>query len=128
MQATPSPKIQRIGQPAGSPMLDQPRLDRRLQGAPQRQTWTEYEALHEGLSCGVWTCEPGSWRIVFAPRKHEYFYVIEGRLRLHDSSGAITEVCAGQAAVIPAGFEGVFEVLEPVRKHFVVVEPPATGG
>jgi hypothetical protein len=24
--------------------------------------------------------------------------------------------------VIPAGFRGVFEVVEPVRKHYVIVE------
>jgi uncharacterized cupin superfamily protein len=27
--------------------------------------------------------------------------------------------------VIPAGFRGVFEVVEPVRKHYVIVERAA---
>lgn len=122
---TDLPRIHRIGLQAGAPQLDQPRPDRRLQGAPQRQTWTEYEAAHQGLSCGVWTCEPGSWRIVFPPHKHEYFHVLQGRLRLHDSQGGFVELGAGEAAVIPGGFEGVFEVLEPVRKHFVVLDAPS---
>jgi uncharacterized cupin superfamily protein len=46
-------------------------------------------------------------------------------LRLHDTAGGFLEVQAGQAAVIPAGFKGAFEVIEPVRKHFVVVESAA---
>ena len=29
-----------------------------------------------------------------------------------------------KGAVIPGGFEGAFEVIETVRKHFVVVERP----
>ena len=36
--------------------------------------------------------------------------------------GGAQDVGPGEAAVIPPGFEGEFEVLEPVRKHFVVVE------
>ena len=34
----------------------------------------------------------------------------------------MTEIGPGQAAVIPANFRGAFEVVERVRKHFVVVE------
>lgn len=39
------------------PVLDQPRADRRVHGAPQRRTWT----LHEGgpTSAGIRTCEVG---------------------------------------------------------------------
>jgi uncharacterized cupin superfamily protein len=33
-------------------------------------------------------------------------------------------VRAGEGAVIPAGFVGAFEVVEAVRKHFVVIERP----
>ncbi|KDB52740.1 hypothetical protein X805_16540 [Sphaerotilus natans subsp. natans DSM 6575] len=111
--------------PATAPAVDHPRADRRLSGCPRRETWTAFEAPQGDLSAGVWTCEPGHWRIVFPPHKDEYFFVLEGRLRLHDAArGTATEVRAGQGAVIPGGFEGSFEVIELVRKHFVVVERP----
>ncbi|MEN9368271.1 MAG: hypothetical protein RL489_2629 [Pseudomonadota bacterium] len=111
--------------PATAPAVDHPRADRRLSGCPRRETWTAFEAPQGDLSAGVWTCEPGHWRIVFPPHKDEYFFVLEGRLRLHDAArGTATEVQAGQGAVIPGGFEGAFEVIETVRKHFVVVERP----
>ena len=48
--------------------------------------------------------------------------MVQGRARLHSVDGTVTELGPGQAAVIPAGFRGSFEVLERVRKHFVVVE------
>ena len=106
---------------AAEPAVDQPRVDRREVGAPRRETWTLYESGPAGVSAGVWTCEPGRWRIAFGPGQHEYFHLLQGRVRLHDVQGGFTELGPGQAAVIPAGFEGSFEVLEPVRKHFVVV-------
>jgi uncharacterized cupin superfamily protein len=81
-----------------------------------------YESAADGVSAGIWQCEPGRWRIEFGPHEHEYFFVLEGRARLHSIDGTVTDLGPGQAAVIPAGFRGSFEVLERVRKHFVVVE------
>jgi len=104
---------------------DRPRPDRLLQGNPLRHTWAHYETADEALSCGIWACETGAWRICFADNKHEFFCVISGVVRLHDEAGSVVEVKAGEAAVIPAGFVGVFEVVEPVRKYFVVSQTPA---
>jgi len=114
--------IVRFDQPATEPAIDRPRADRREVGNPERRTWALYESAPEGLSAGIWECEVGRWRIVFPPSKHEYFFVLEGVVRLHDAQGGFVEVRAGEAAVIPGGFEGAFEVVERVRKHFVVVE------
>lgn len=102
-----------------APALDQPRADRRIEGAPQRKTWTLHEA--GPMSAGVWECEPGRWRIVFPPGRQEYFHVLQGRVRLHGHDGP-TDIGPGQGGVIPPGFEGEFEVLEAVRKHFVLVD------
>ena len=111
--------------PATAPAVDHPRVDRRLAGGPRRETWTAFEAPQGDLSAGVWTCEPGHWRIVFPPHKDEYFFVLEGRLRLHDAArGTATEVQAGHGAVAAGCFEGGCEVIATVREHFVVVERP----
>lgn len=114
--------IIRFDPPATAPVVDQPRAERREVGAPERLTWTLYESAPDGVAAGIWACEPGRWRIEFGPHEHEYFVVLEGRARLRDDAGTVTDVGPGEAAVIPAGFRGSFEVLERVRKHFVVVE------
>lgn len=101
---------------------DRPRSDRLVRGNPLRTTWEHYAAA--GLNAGIWACEPGAWRIAFAPNKHEFFCVIEGRIRITGDDGAAGEFGPGEAGVIPAGFSGTFEVLERVRKHYVVVEGP----
>lgn len=113
--------ITRFDPPPSDPVVDQPRAERREVGAPRRETWTLYQHAGDGIDAGIWTCEPGRWRIEFGAHQHEYFFVLEGRVRLHDAQGGFTEVGPGEAAVIPAGFQGSFEVLERVRKHFVVL-------
>lgn len=118
----PLPKIIAFGQQSISPALDRPRPDRLVQGNPSRQTWEHYVNRDGVLSCGIWACEVGAWRIRFADNKDEFFCVIEGRVRLRDDAGEVVEIGAGEAAVIPAGFSGIFEVLQPVRKYFAVLE------
>lgn len=99
--------------------VDYPRADRLLKGNPKRETYALYE--HPNMDCGIWHCEVGAWRIVFAANKQEFFQVISGVVRIHDLNGQFIEVAAGQAGVIPPAFEGVFEVLETVKKFYVNV-------
>ena len=125
MAVSARPRIVPMGQPRGPGQIDHPRADRLVSGNPRRETWPLYETADGVTSVGIWACEVGMWRIVFAPNKEEYFFVLEGHVRLHDLAGTAVDVRAGEGAVIPAGFEGAFEVVAPVRKHFVVVTRPA---
>lgn len=107
--------------------FDHPRPDRLLSGNPLRTTWNHYE--HAGVSAGTWACEVGTWRIAFPQEKEEFFCVLEGRIRITDAAGRVREFGPGDACVIPGGFAGVFEVIEPVRKHYVIIDrsvEPAT--
>lgn len=101
--------------------IDYPRPDRLVKGNPQRLTSSLYE--HPHMNCGIWQCEVGAWNIQFAANKQEFFQVIEGVVRLHDhESQTFVEITAGDAGVIPPGFVGTFEVVEAVKKYYVVVE------
>ncbi|MCY1460877.1 hypothetical protein D9M71_784720 [compost metagenome] len=51
--------------------------------------------------------------------------MVSGRIRISDESGQASEFGPGDACVIPAGFTGLFQVLEPVRKYFVVIDRDA---
>ena len=124
MQVPGKPAIVKVAQPSSAGVVDHPRPDRLVSGNPRRETWSLYESGDGVSSVGIWACEPGIWRIVFAPNKEEYFFVLEGHVRLHDEAGLAVDVRAGEGAVIPAGFSGSFEVVEAVRKHFVVIERP----
>lgn len=101
--------------------VDYPRPDRLVNGNPKRLTTELYN--HPNMNCGIWECEVGSWNIVFAPNKQEFFQIIEGIVRLHDAqTGQFVEITTGDAGVIPPSFKGIFEVVEKVQKYYVVVE------
>ncbi len=118
--------IVKFDQPSSAPDIDRPREERREIGAPERRTWVLYESGPAGLVAGIWECEVGRWRIQMDPTEHEYMVVLAGRCRLHATDGTFTEAGPGEALVIPAGFAGSFEVLETLRKHFVIVVGPET--
>jgi uncharacterized cupin superfamily protein len=99
---------------------DRPRPDRLVAGNPLRSTWNHY--AEAGVAAGRWFCEPGAWRIAFADGKDEFFHVISGRLRITDADGQVSDFGPGDAGVIPGGFTGVFEVVDAVTKHYVLVE------
>jgi len=113
--------ITRFDPPATAPEIDYPREERREVGNPQRRTWVLYESAPAGMTAGIWECEVGRWRIQMDSDEHEYMVVLQGRARLHAQDGTATEAGPGEALVIPAGFAGSFEVVEPLRKHFVIV-------
>ena len=116
------PKLTVFSARQPAPVFDRPRPDRLLAGNPQRTTWEHFLTANGDLSAGIWACEPGAWKIAFPVGKDEFFCVIEGRLRITDDDGDAAEFGPGDACVIPAGFTGTFEVLEAVRKHYVVIE------
>ena len=101
--------------------IDFPRPDRLVKGNPQRSTQSLYE--HPNMNCGIWQCEIGAWNIVFAENKQEFFQIIEGVVRVHNKDDqSFVEIKAGEAGIIPPAFQGTFEVIEKVKKYFVVVE------
>ena len=116
--------IVKFDPPATPPEIDFPREERREIGAPERRTWMLYESAPAGMFAGIWECEVGRWRIQMDPTEHEYMVELAGRCRLHATDGTFTECGPGEALVIPAGFAGSFEVLETLRKHFVIVVGP----
>jgi uncharacterized cupin superfamily protein len=118
------PAILRFDPPSTAPETDHPREERREVGNPERRTWMLYEDAEAGMYAGIWESDAGRWRIQMDPNEHEYFIVLSGRCRLHGADGGYTEAGPGEAVVIPPAFTGSFEVLEAMRKHFVIVVKP----
>lgn len=117
-------KLQHFSDPLPQPVFDQPAPERCIGEPPRRTTWEMYD--QSGISMGVWACEPGSWRIAFHAERHEFFQVLAGRLRISGDDGQSREYGPGEAGIIPAGFQGVFQVIEAVQKRYVMVDRPPT--
>lgn len=121
------PEIIHFSRAEAETQVDYPRPDRLLsEHNPRRLTRNFYTDPSGMLSAGEWRCEPGRWRIAFAANKMEYFHVLSGSLCIESEAGDCTNFQAGEGGVIPAGFRGVFTVLTPVRKHYVVLETRET--
>ena len=71
-----------------------------------------------GLESGVWTCSIGAWNEKDAAA--EVMLILEGHVRVTGVDGAVAEARAGEMLQIPAGWSGRWEVLEPVRKVWVI--------
>mgnify|MGYP000905466078 FL=1 len=120
------PALIHFSDPLPAPTTDRPSPDRAIGAPPLRTTWEAYAAADESLSIGEWACEPGHWTIAFHAHRHEFFHVLEGRLRIIDEGGFAREFAPGDACVIPAGFRGSFEVIERVRKRYVMIDVPVS--
>jgi uncharacterized cupin superfamily protein len=67
---------------------------------------------------GVWTCTPGIWRCGVS--RDEFCHFIAGRSTYTHSSGEVIEIEPDTLACFPAGWNGVCEVHETVRKVYMI--------
>src|SRR5690349_779501 len=107
------------------PDHDYPRPDRLVRGNPKRTTWNHFTNDSGEVYAGVWSSEGGSWRIEFGPTEDEFFFIIAGRVKIIGDDGQSAEIGAGESLIIPAGFKGVFDVIELVTKHYMIVDRKA---
>ncbi len=96
-------------------------VERCIRGQPLQRTWNHFTSDDEKFFSGIWEGEPGCWRIRYT--EHEFFEILSGRSILRDPSGAERALQAGDRVVIPAGFEGEWEVIETTRKVYVIYQP-----
>ncbi len=70
---------------------------------------------------GFWASAPGSAEVHY--QKDELCMLIAGKVRLTDASGHAETYSAGETFLIPAGFKGLWETLEPTRKFYAIYKP-----
>ncbi len=96
-------------------------LERCIRGQPVQRTWSLYESPDDRFFAGVWEADPGCWRISYT--EQEYFRILSGQSILRDANGAECRLRAGTELLIPAGFEGEWDVHETTRKVYVIYQP-----
>lgn len=92
-----------------------------LEGNPMQECTVQYTDSAGKFTAGVWTSEVGKWRVHYT--EQEYCEVLEGLCLITDEQGGRFRAAPGDRFVIPSGFIGTWEVLEPCRKYFVIYEP-----
>jgi uncharacterized cupin superfamily protein len=87
-------------------------------GEPMTSGRIFFESADGAVQVGLWACTPGGWTITDRPDT-ETVRILAGRARLTDAGGAAVELSAGDVLVLPKGWSGRWDILEPVRKLFV---------
>ncbi|MFZ0322980.1 MAG: cupin domain-containing protein [Actinomycetes bacterium] len=75
----------------------------------------------DGVQVGVWACTPGGWTITDRPDT-ETVRILSGRARLTNADGTSAELTAGDVLTLPKGWSGRWDILEPVRKFYIVAK------
>lgn len=91
-------------------------------GADRGNPQISYHSLATEASgnLGVWECQPGGWPVVDRPDT-EFTYILSGRALLtDDSSGQVIEISSGDLVILPPGWTGRWDILEPVRKVYAI--------
>ena len=95
--------------------------DRLLEGRPEPLAWNLYTDCTGQFFAGQWAAGVGRWRVVYETHEEEFCVLIEGEVRLTDAAGVARHFQAGDAFVVPGGFEGEWCNLTPVRKHYAIL-------
>ena len=98
---------------------DRPGAERLLSGDPITTAKNFFSDIERGFHAGIWQSTAGSWRVTY--NEHEFCHITAGRVRLRNDVQS-WEFGPGQSFVIPAGFTGVWEVIEPMSKLYVILE------
>ena len=97
--------------------------EKRISGNPKQTIWQHYTDPSGKFLTGIWQSEIGKWRISYT--EEEYCQILEGTSVLTDEHDNEVTVTSGENFVIPRGFVGTWEVLEPTRKIYVIYEAGA---
>ena len=97
-----------------------PAPEKVLAGTPQQSLRNHYASPCGQFNAGEWSGEVGCWTVHYT--EHEYCEILAGVSVIRDVEGNARTVRAGDRFVIPAGFTGTWEVVEPCRKIYVVFE------
>lgn len=113
-------KIRKLDEPSFEPEEFFPAPEKLISGSPKQAAWTQYTDPSGQFFVGVWTSEIGKWKISYT--EEEYCRILEGVSIISDDSGESVTVKAGDSFVVPRGFVGTWEVVEPTKKTFVIYE------
>lgn len=91
--------------------------DRLVEGSPRTVSTLDY-ARDGKLFAGEWAATAGAWRVKY--EEWEFCHLLEGACELVPDGGEAVRYRAGDSFVIEPGFSGVWRVIEPMKKRYVV--------
>jgi uncharacterized protein len=100
--------------------VSEPAADRLLAGQPRLEVRNFFADPAQQFFCGRWSATRGKWRVRYS--ENELCVMTAGRVVLESASGERSAFGPGDAFVVPAGFEGTWEVVEDCSKIYAIFE------
>jgi uncharacterized cupin superfamily protein len=97
-----------------------PPADRLLSGTPSLEVRNYFTENTQQFFAGRWSASRGKWRVCYT--ENELCVMTAGRVVIESAAGERYTFAAGDAFVVPAGFEGTWEVLEDCAKIYAIFE------
>ncbi len=104
------------------PAVEEGKPNNIISGAPQTRTLNYFTDPSGQFFSGVWECTPGKWS-VRSNGESEFCAILEGKCVVTDEAGKAETYVKGDSFVIPAGFAGTWETVEPLKKVYTIFEP-----
>jgi uncharacterized protein len=98
-----------------------PAPDRIVSGHPTGEAVNVFESANGKIFSGIWRATTGAWRVSYD--ETEYCYITKGVARLTSDEGVTKDVSTGDGFIIESGFCGIWDVIEDMEKHYVIVLP-----
>jgi uncharacterized protein len=97
--------------------------DRLLAGDPDIKNTLSFSSLDGRFTTGIWESTPGKFKAVYD--EDEFYFLLSGSVIIADAEGGERTFVPGDCIVVPAGFIGTWEVLEPTKKFYAHYRPEA---
>jgi uncharacterized protein len=124
MNASLGPAVVKVDTAAGTEEILELDPARLAAGSPSPQQFVRnaYTDSSGRFFAGIWRSTVGAWRVNYT--ENELCVLTAGRIRITDDHGRQWTYESGDSFVMPAGFSGLWEVLEPAQKYYAIYEPP----
>jgi uncharacterized cupin superfamily protein len=107
-------RVQMNGEPSA------PAADRLIAGSPRHEVRNYFSDATQQFHTGVWSSTRGKWRIRYS--ESEFCALTRGRVALENLAGERWEFGPGEGFVVPAGFDGTWEVIDDCTKFYAIFE------
>jgi hypothetical protein len=97
-----------------------PAADRLIAGDPRQIVRNHFSDPTGQFHSGLWSSTPGQWRIRYS--ESEFCCLTRGRVVIENMQGEKWAFGPGEGFVVPAGFEGTWQVVEECTKFYAIFE------
>ena len=104
-----------------TPEQERPAPERVIDGDPVFTTWLLETTPDEKTYAGYWGATPGTWRVSYD--EWEYCTILEGHAIVTEHGQPPVTLTASDHIIFRAGYQGQWQVIEPVLKTFVIILP-----